>query len=165
VAYFKGKILQLKKEKRRLPNGRVMNVEIIVHPGATLIVPFLSKEKVILLRQYRPVIKQFLYEFPAGTIEKGETPFQCARREIVEETGFAARTLTRLGKIYPVPGYSTEIITIYKAEGLIQKKSCLEADEVIRTCIVSRAQMKKMFRKGQIKDSKTICALSLCGWI
>ncbi|HTY45913.1 MAG TPA: NUDIX hydrolase [Patescibacteria group bacterium] len=162
---FKGKLISLFTEARRLPNGTRVRLEIIRHPGASLIVPFLNKDRIILLRQFRPVVNAYLYELPAGTLNKNETPLECARREVAEETGYRASRLRRLGFIYPVPGYSTEKITIYKAEGLIRQESCPEADEVIKTLSVSGRQVRSLFKKGRIIDAKTICALALCGWL
>src|SRR3990167_5341631 len=125
---FKGRLLHLVIEKRRFPNGYVGEVEIIRHPGAVLIVPFLSQDKVVMIRQYRPVFDKFIYEFPAGTLEKKESLFSCARREIVEETGYRAGRIIKTGVIYPVPGYSTEIITIFKAEGLTKAVAAQNPD-------------------------------------
>ncbi|MCU0666967.1 MAG: NUDIX hydrolase [Candidatus Omnitrophica bacterium] len=141
------------------------NIPIIKHPGAALIVPFLGNGKVVMLRQYRPVIKKYLYELPAGTLEENETPLACARRELIEETGFSAGKLIKLGFIYPVPGYSTEKIFIYKAFDLKRAKMRLENDEIIERNIVTRGKARSLLKSGKINDAKTICALALCGWI
>jgi len=173
---FKGKLLEVFVEKKRLPNGYLATFEEIRHPGAALIVPFLGKDKIIMLKQLRPVIRSYIYELPAGTLEKRELPIDCARREIIEETGFAARTLKLLGSIYPVPGYSTERIFIYKAEGLkkVERPACpkallqagrrVEEDEVIRSIVMDRRKVRRLFRSGKIVDAKTIAALAFCGW-
>jgi ADP-ribose pyrophosphatase len=137
----------------------------INHPGAALIVPFLSKNKVVFLRQYRPVIKKYLHELPAGTREKEEKHLSCARRELIEETGYAAGKLIKLGYIYPVPGYSTEKIVIYKAVNLKPVKRALEKDEIITQSIVSKEKLRRLFAAGKINDAKTICAFTLCGWL
>jgi len=162
---FKGKFLKVAKRRKKLPSGRIANLEVIDHPGAALIIPFLTREKVILIRQLRPVIDQYFYEFPAGTIDPGETPLACAKREIIEEVGYAAKKFTKLADIYPVPGYSTEKISIYKAEKLIKKEIDLDQDEVITPRVFSRREVKRLFCDGKIKDAKTICALAFCGWI
>ena len=162
---FKGKLIKLVVQKRRLPNGYLANLELIRHPGAALIVPFLSKEKIILIRQFRPVIDSYLYELPAGTLGKNERPLDCARREIIEETGYAAERFTKIGEVFPVPGYSTELITIFKAERLQKKAFKNEPDEIIQIRIFTKAQLKKLFKSGKIKDAKTICALKFCGWL
>jgi ADP-ribose pyrophosphatase len=162
---FKGKLLRLGTKKVRLPNGFVTRLEIVRHPGAALVVPFLSKDKIILIRQFRPVVDVYLYEAPAGTLNKKESPFACARREIIEETGYSAGKLTRLGEIYTVPGYSTEKIAIYKAEGLRKEKWAPEQDEVIENAVMTKTAVRRLFKRGKIVDAKTICALSMCGWL
>lgn len=151
--------------KETLPNGYRASFEIIKHPGAALVVPFLSKDKVILLRQLRPVIDSYIYELPAGTLDKNESPLSCAKREIIEETGYSAKKFTKLGEIYPVPGYSTEKIVIFKAEGLRKEERILEQDEVIEHFISDRKNIKKLFISGKIIDAKTICAFTMCGWL
>ena len=130
-----------------------------------LIVPFLTKDKVILLRQFRPVINSYIFELPAGTLEKSEHPLACARREIIEETGYSAKKFTRLGIIYPVPGYSTEKITLYKAEELTERGIACEPDEVIETIVVTKKIVRELFNAGRIIDAKTICAFAHCGWL
>lgn len=162
---YKGKVIALFKKITCLPNGYSVDLDIVTHPGAVLIVPFISSDKIIILKQYRPVIKAYLYELPAGTLKKGEIKLSCAKRELVEETGYSARKLIKLGKIYPVPGYSTEEITIYKAIGLRKALAHTEEDEVIKVIILNKHKIKKLFKNGRIQDAKTICALSMCGWL
>jgi ADP-ribose pyrophosphatase len=162
---FKGKLLRVYIGKERLPHGYVATFEMIKHPGASLIVPFLSKDKMIMLRQLRPVIGSYIYELPAGTLDKNESPLSCARREIIEETGYSAGKFTLLGKIYPVPGYSTEKIFIYKAERLKKKERVAEKDEVIESHIFTKSRIKDLFKRGRIIDAKTICALTFCSWL
>lgn len=162
---FKGRLLKVFVKKERLPHGYVATFEMIKHPGAALIVPFLSKNKVIMLRQLRPVINSYIYELPAGTLDKNEQPAVCAKREIIEETGYLARKVTLVGKIYPVPGYSTEKIFIYKAEGLKKTERIVEPDEVIESYVFTKAEIKKLFKQGRIIDAKTICAFTMCGWL
>lgn len=160
-----GRVITLEHKKIKLPNGYIVKMDVIKHLGAALIVPFLNRDKVILLRQYRPVIKKYLYELPAGTAEKGESDLTTAKRELIEETGYSAGKMTLMGHIYPVPGYSTEKIVIYKAEQLKPVKHHSEQDEVITVHAVNRATVRKMFKKGQMTDAKTICAFALCGWL
>jgi len=165
IINFKGKVLQLATQRRRLPNGHVATIEIIRHPGAVVIIPLLRKDQLILLKQFRPVIGTYLYELPAGTRDKNETPLNCAKREIIEETGYRAEKFTKLGKIYPVPGYSTEEITIYKAEGLMKAFALKDPDEIIETHLMTKARVRKLFQLGRIVDAKTICALTFLGWL
>ena len=162
---FKGKLLKVFVKKVRLPNGYEATFETIEHPGAALVIPFLTKDKVIMLRQLRPVINSYIYELPAGTIDNNESPASCARREIVEETGYSASKITRLGSIYPVPGYSTERIVIFKAEKLKKRARLAEKDEIIKAKIYTKAQIRKLFESGRIVDAKTISAFAICGWL
>lgn len=160
-----GRVITLEHKKIPLPNGYIVKMDVIKHLGAALIVPFLNRDKVILLRQYRPVIQKYLYELPAGTAEKGESDLTTAKRELIEETGYSAGKMTLMGHIYPVPGYSTEKIAIYKAEKLKPVKYHAEEDEVISLQIVNKATVRKMFKKGQLTDAKTICAFAMCSWL
>ena len=162
---FEGRLLKIVTEKKRLPNGHISSLEIVQHPGAVLIVPFITKTKVILLKQYRPVIDKYIYELPAGTKEKNEKPSVCAKRETVEEIGYYPKRITKLGEIVPVPGYSTERITIYKAEDLIKKEKANQPDEIIESIIVTRVEVLNLFRQGLIIDAKTICAFAMCRWL
>ena len=162
---YKGRLLHLVVGKKLLPNGYLARFEIIKHPGAALIVPFLAKDKIILLKQLRPVINSYIYELPAGTLNKNEPPLSCAKREIIEETGYTAEKFTKLGEIYPVPGYSTEKISIFKAEALTKKHRIPEQDEVIKNFEFNKKEIKKLFKSGKIIDAKTICALTLCNWL
>ena len=157
--------LTLYSQKIKLPNGYESDIDVIKHPGAALVIPFLESNKVILLRQLRPVINSYLYELPAGTRDNNESPLSCAKREIVEETGFSAKKFVFLGKIYPVPGYSTEEISIFKAEGLLKQGVCPEHDEIITSVTVNKPKVAALFRSGKILDAKTICAFAMVGWI
>lgn len=162
---FKGRVISLFTKRVKLPNGYISSLEIIKHPGAVLIIPFFSKDKLVLLRQFRPVIGAFLYELPAGTLNGKENPLSCAKRELLEETGFVAGYFKKMGYIYPVPGYSTEKILIYQAKGLKKREAACEKDEVIESFVIDRAGMRGMFKQGKIMDAKTICALAMCGWL
>ena len=162
---FKGGLLKLKTVNKRLPNGRMTRLELIEHPGAALIIPFLTKDTMIFIRQFRPAVSATLYELPAGTLEKGERPVVCAKRELREETGYQGKFFRRIADIYPVPGYSTEVITLFEARGLKEGTTAAEPDEIIKTFCFSRAQVKALFRRKMIVDAKTLCALAYAGWI
>ncbi|MDD5255666.1 MAG: NUDIX hydrolase [Candidatus Omnitrophica bacterium] len=162
---YNGKLIHLEVDTLRLPNGFAIELELIRHPGAALIVPFISAGRIIMLRQFRAAVNSYLYELPAGTLNKGESALSCAKREIVEETGYRARTFTRVGEIYPVPGYSTERIVVFKAQNLSSCPGVPEKDEVIERHPMPVAEARKLFRQRKIKDAKTICALALCGLI
>jgi ADP-ribose pyrophosphatase len=162
---FRGKLLKVFVKKQRLPHGYLATFEMVKHPGASLVVPFLDKNTIIMLHQLRPVIGGYIYELPAGTLGRGESPLACARREIIEETGYSAKRFIFLSRIYPVPGYSTEEIFLYKAEGLKSSERIPEEDEVIESRPFTKQQVRKLFKEGRIVDAKTICALAFCGWL
>lgn len=155
----------LKTERRTLPNGVTRTLRMIDHPGAVLIMPVVNSRRVILLRQYRPALNGYLYEFPCGTLEAGERPLTCARRELAEEAGFGARTFEKLGAVYTAPGYTNEKIHLYRATGLFERRAGQDPDEIIEVCPVSRARIKEMVARGRITDAKTLCALALAGWL
>ncbi|MBI4308956.1 MAG: NUDIX hydrolase [Candidatus Omnitrophica bacterium] len=148
-----------------LPNGRTIKISFINHPGAVIIAPFLSKDKIVFMRQFRPALKKYIYELPAGTLDPNESLVSCAKRELIEETGLRAGKMTKIGQIYPVPGYSTEIIHIFKAEGLSQGEAEPEEYEVIENIVMSKSQVRKLFKDGKLQDAKSICALTFCGWL
>lgn len=157
---FYGKLVQLKVLKVKLPNKKYTQREIISHPGAVAIVPILPKNRIVLVRQYRKAVEKHLLEIPAGTLNKTETPLCCAKRELIEETGYKARSLKKIMDFYPSPGYCNERIYIFKASGLIKVESCQEPDEFIKTIILSLTKIKKLIQQGEIKDAKTLIALS-----
>jgi len=162
---FNGRVIKVFTKKQQLPNGRQINLEIVKHPGAVLIAPFLDRGRIVMLRQYRPVIGKYIFELPAGTLGANETHLHCAKRELIEETGYIVKKITRIGEIYPAAGYTTERIVIFKAENLKKCASAPEEDEIITTQILTRQEISKLFKSGKIIDAKTICALALCGWI
>lgn len=162
---YKGRLLHCLIKETVLPNGYRVRLEMIQHPGAVLMVPFLNTNTIVMLKQYRAVVGEYLYEFPAGTLEQKEKLVSCAHRELIEETGYTAKVLTYLGKIIPVPGYSTEVIHIYKAEKLALTQQDIQADEVITVLTLTLNQIRGLVKKGKIVDAKTICALALSGII
>jgi len=156
---FDGRLLKLFTGQRRLPNGIKCYLEEIRHPGASLVVPFLGK-KIIFIRQFRPVIGKYIWELPAGTLEPGEKPSACAKRETAEETGYSVVALSKIGEIYTTPGFCTERIHVFRAECSGREYAKGDADELIRVKLFTKAEIRKMFAAGKINDSKTICALS-----
>ncbi len=149
----------------KLPNGNTSVITYIEHPGAVIIAPLIDNNTVVMMKQFRPTLRKYIYELPAGTIDPGEKPLVTVKRELIEETGFRAKKVTKLGRIYPVPGYSTEIIHMYKAEGLTKGLAEPEIYEVITLIEMKRAQVLKLFKAGQIMDAKTICTLAHLGWL
>ena len=162
---FNGRLFTVYRQKRRLPNGFIKTSEIIKHPGAVVVVPVFQNGTIVLLRQYRAAIDIYLYELCAGTLKAHEDPAVCAKRELKEETGYQARSMRKIGEIYPAPGYTTEKIHVYVARGLLKVGASVEDDEVIETKILSRMQIRKLLKSHAIVDAKTIAALVLGGII
>jgi len=152
---------RLDTENVTLENGVDTTIHVLRHPGAVAILPFLDETTVILIHQYRHALGDHIWEIPAGTIDDGETAAACARRELIEETGFRARTLTPIGEIFPAPGYSDERLHLFTATGLIPDVQNLEPDEVIQVRRVPFRQALAMIESGDIRDAKTIVGLML----
>jgi len=155
---YKGKVVQLRLTTVSLPNGSRKMREILVHPGAAAIVPLSDDNTIMLVEQYRAAVGRVTLEIPAGTLEEGESPEECARRELIEETGFRASNWTPLTAYYPSPGYSSEIIHVFKASGL-EKVSDADAEFSIKHMPLTEVQTK--IRTGEIMDSKTIIGVLL----
>ncbi len=156
---FSGRIIRLDQDEVRLPNGHRLTLDIVRHPGAAAIVPLLADGAVVLVRQYRWAALDFIYEVPAGTLDRGERPDRCARREIEEETGYRAGRLHALGSILTTPGFTDEVIHIYAATDLESTRQALGQDEVIDVVKVPFATALRMIAEGRIRDAKSICAL------
>jgi len=161
---FDGKLLKIYTSSLELPDGNLGYFEEVSHPGAALIIPFL-KDKIVFIRQYRAVIGKYIWELPAGTLKKGETPYACAKREITEETGYRVKKIKKLGMIHTTPGFCNETIHIYKAECASITQHEHDHDEFIRVYPLSKNEIKKLFKNGKITDSKTIASLAFAGII
>lgn len=157
---FSGRILKINLLKVKLPDGKTSAREIVYHPGAAAIVPVLPDNRVIFVRQYRKPVEKILLEIPAGTLAPKEKPVECAKRELIEETGYKAGKIKKILEFYTAPGYTSEKIHIFLAEKLSHVGSDNEPDEFIKTAILTGKQIKDLYRKGRIKDSKTLIALS-----
>ncbi len=161
---FKGKILlDVHLDNVMLPNGTKVRLECIKHPGAAAVVPFMNKNRIVLIRQYRPVVDKYIWEIPAGTLKKGEKPLECAGRELEEEIGYTARSLSLLTSIYTTPGFTNEYIHIYKATRLKKVRLNPEADEILSVSAFTVNKIRRMFKNKKIIDAKTIAGLAMCG--
>ena len=158
---YKGKVFDLVSEKITLPNGNTTHMDIIRHPGASAIIPMVDRHTVILLKQYRHAIGSDIWEIPAGTLEKNEAPVTCAKRELIEETGYSAAQWEKLGKIIPVPGYSDETIHVFLASQLSAGKQNLDTNEVIEIHRIKMSSALEMIYNGEIRDGKTVSGLLL----
>jgi ADP-ribose pyrophosphatase len=166
MALHKGRVFELVHENYTLDNGVTADMDFIQHPGAVAVVPVLNQKDVVLIKQYRHSIREFIWEIPAGTLEAQESPFACAERELIEETGYSAGKWHQLSKITPLPGYSDERIHIFLASDLKPGEQNLDRDEML---IVHSLQFKatlRMILTGEIQDGKTICGLFLASkWL
>lgn len=144
----------------QLPNGKESSREIVEHPGAVAIVPFLNEDTIIMTEQFRKALNQILIEIPAGKIDKGEEPEKCGVRELEEETGYKAEIFEYLGKIVTAPGFTDEVIYLYKASNLYKGKTNMDEDEFINLKTFTLKEVKAMIKSGEIIDSKTIAALA-----
>jgi ADP-ribose pyrophosphatase len=155
-----GKIISLDADTVRFPDGSVGEMDMIRHPGASAIVPFLSDPRgedpsILLLKQYRYAADGFLYEIPAGRLDPGEEPSHCAVRELREETGCTSGAMEFLFTMFTTPGFTDEKIHLFMATGLEQGQHAREADEFITVEIVTLSRALQMIDKGEIKDAKT----------
>ena len=156
---YRGRVLRLHVDRVKLANGRETTREIVEHPGAAAIIPILDNGNLLVVKQYRAATHRQLMEIPAGTLEPGESPLSCAKRELVEETGYAARRIRKLFSCYLAPGYSTEKIHFFLATRLIPTKGKQEEDESIATQAIDLRQALRAIERGKIQDAKTISAL------
>ena len=155
---FNGKILNLRRDEVVLPNGKTAEREVVEHSGGSAIL-CVKDGKVLLVKQFRYAFNEELYEIPAGKLNAGESPDETAIRELEEEGGIKAEKVVKLFDVYASPGYTNEIIRIYKAEGLTKTKPHLDEDEFLSCSWVSLETAKEMINSGEIKDAKTIIAL------
>lgn len=155
---FHGKILRLYLDEVELSNGHRSSREVVRHPGASAVIVKTNDGKLIMERQYRYPIDKILWEIPAGKIDLNEKPFDCARRELEEETGFTAENWKEIGYIYTTPGFSDEKIYLYFASELSKGKTNLDEDEFVEIKYFTLSEAEKMIIENEINDSKTIAA-------
>jgi ADP-ribose pyrophosphatase len=161
---FQGRVINVDQDTVRFPDGSVGLLEMIRHPGAAAVVPFLDDPsspdpRVLLIHQFRHAADGVLWEIPAGTLELGEPPEACARRELVEEAGVEAGKLVRLTTIFTTPGFTDERIHLYLATDLTPAALAREADEFITVHEKRWSEVGKMIKSGKIKDGKSLCSL------
>lgn len=156
---YQGRAFKMRQDTLELPNGKQTVYDIIDHPGAVTIVPVDDAGNIYFIRQYRPATGEILLELPAGTLEKGEDPLECATREIQEETGMAARTITRLGGLWLAPGYSSEYLHFFLAEDLFPSSADADEDEFISVVKIPYEKAVEMAKSGEIRDGKSLAGL------
>ena len=164
---YRGSFFDVHRDRVRLPDGSVAELEILRHPGAVAVLPVYrpgelaggGETAVVLLRQYRYAASGYVWEVPAGKLEAGEPPEVCARRELEEETGLLAAELVKLTSVYTTPGFTDERIGLYLGLGLSPGERALESTEFIETETLPVSEALRLVEDGVITDSKTVCTL------
>ena len=157
-----GGFLKLRRDTVRLPDGGQSTREYVMHPGAVVVVGLLDDGRVLMERQFRYPVGRVMIEFPAGKLDAGEQPLACARRELLEETGYGAREWAYAGPVHLAIGYSDEIIHMFFARGLEAGERRLDADEFLDVIAMSVPELLAGIRDGLVTDAKTLsCSLWL----
>lgn len=156
---YRGRHFRFVTEDLTLPNGRRTEIAMVRHPGSVGIVPLIDDNHVLMEHQYRPCVRDYLLEIPAGTLDPGESPQACAGRELEEETGYMAAELVDLGRIHILPAYSDEVIRLFIARGLTRTRTRLDPDEIIRTQAYALDRLMDLIAAGEITDALTVLAL------
>jgi ADP-ribose pyrophosphatase len=151
-----GHFLHAFRDVVRLPDGREASREYVRHPGAVMIIAQLDDGRLVLERQYRYPVQSVMIEFPAGKLDAGEAPLACAKRELLEETGYTAASWARAGVMHPVISYSTEFIDIWFAKNLSAGERKLDAGEFLDVFTASPAELLQWCRDGLVTDAKTL---------
>ena len=158
---FQGRLLTVRVDTVRLPDGQESTREVVVHPGAVAMVPLLDADHVLLVRQWRTAAGRALLEIPAGTLSPGEEPRACAARELMEEVGYRPQRLTPLFATYLAPGYSSERLHVFLAENLLPEQLPHDDDENLEVVTLSWTQIDRLLVEGEFADSKTLSGLLL----
>jgi ADP-ribose pyrophosphatase len=159
---FHGRLLHVQVDRVRV-EGRVVEREMVIHPGAVAVVPITAEGEVVLVRQYRHPVRARLWEIPAGTLRPGEKPPGAARRELEEETGYRAQEWIELAEFYTTPGFCTEKMVVYLARNLVEGEPSPEEDEAIQVGKVPWKQAMEWLAQGRLQDAKTMLGLLLAG--
>lgn len=156
---FRGHFLDVRQDRVTLPDGGEATREYVRHPGAVMIVPLLDDGRLVMERQCRYPLGQILLEFPAGKLDPGESRWQCAQRELLEETGYRAREWACAGQMHNAPAYSDEFIEIWFARGLQAGPQRLDEGEWIDVCLVEPQHLDALAARGEMTDAKSLVAL------
>lgn len=156
---FDGKLLHVRSDRIRLPDGAQATREFIVHPGAVMVVPILDDGRLVMERQWRYPLGQVMLEFPAGKLDAGEPTLQCAQRELLEETGYRAREWALAGALHNAIAYSNERIEIWFARGLTAGERRLDEGEFLDLQLCSVDELDRRCAAGEVTDAKTLVGL------
>jgi len=158
---FEGRFLRVSLERHTLPDGRQEEFEIVRHPGGAAVLPVLEDGRLLLIRQYRPAVAESILELPAGKLDPGELPSDCAARELEEETGYRAGHLEPLGRMWTAVGFCDELLHLFVASDLVPGQRRLEPNEFITLAPLPPDEALAALRRGEIRDAKTQLALLL----
>lgn len=153
---FQGRFLRALRDTVALPDGGSATREYVVHPGAVVVIPLLNDGRVVLERQFRYPVARVMVEFPAGKLDAGEDPLLCGQRELLEETGYRAREWARAGEMHLAVAYSTEVIHIYFARGLVAGDRQLDQGEFLDVFTATPDELLGWCRDGTVTDAKTL---------
>jgi ADP-ribose pyrophosphatase len=152
------RIFAIAEQALRLPSSRTVVRQVVQHPGAVVIIPQLADGRLVLIEQYRFAVGETLLEFPAGTLEPGEAPLDCARRELIEETGYRAEHWRALGIIYSSPGFCDERLHLFLASGLVPEHAAGDEDEILEVKRLTVQEVERAIADGTLVDAKSIAA-------
>jgi ADP-ribose pyrophosphatase len=160
---YRGRIFRVEREHVTLPHGVALTMDVIRHRGSVVLLPQPEAGQIVLIRQYRHVIRRSIWELPAGTLEPGEQPARAARRECEEETGWRPRRVVRLGEYYATPGYCDERMIFYACLGLARpsRPARGDDDEHILPQVFTLRQAWALVRRGEVVDMKTVLGLAI----
>jgi ADP-ribose pyrophosphatase len=158
---YHGRVFDLRRDQVRMPDGRLVALDVVDHPGAITVIPLDDQGQIWFVRQYRHPTESFLLELPAGVKEPGEQPELTAQREIQEEIGMAATEIRKVGEFFLAPGYSTEYMHVYLASGLYQARLQGDEDEYLSVEKVPLEKAYRLAEAGEIRDAKSLAALLL----
>lgn len=156
---FKGKVINLREDDVKLPDGQLAKREVVEHPGGVSILAVTDDNKILMVEQFRAGPRVVTLEVPAGKLEYGEDPMLCGMRELTEETGYKAGSFEKIGSFYLTPGYTNELIYIYAARNLTYDKVNPDEDEFLNVKAYDYDVLMNMVKNNEIKDAKTVIAI------